>query len=84
MKKTLRVLHLEDNKDDIEIIQSQLKENGIKLEATSVDNSRDFVNALEKSEFDIILADYTLPSFSGLKALAIAKELKPFIPFIFV
>ena len=84
MEKTLQVLHLEDNKDDIEIIQTHLKENGIKIKATSVDNSKDFVNALEKSEFDIILADYTLPSFSGIKALALAKEFNPGIPFIFI
>jgi len=67
MEKTLQVLHLEDNKDDIEIIQTHLKENGIKIKATSVDNSKILSIHWKKSEFDIILADYTLPSFSGIK-----------------
>jgi len=39
---------------------------------------------MNTSEFDIILADYTLPSFSGIKALALAKEFNPGIPFIFI
>ena len=84
MNKVIHILHLEDNKNDIEIIQSMLKNNGVNYELIAVENSEDFRTKLEKYNFDLILADYTLPSFDGMKALKIAKQIKPETPFIFV
>jgi len=54
------------------------------LQVTRVQTQPDFVAALEQGAFDIILADYTLPSFDGLSALRLAKEQCPDIPFLFV
>lgn len=84
MNNKIQILHLEDNANDIEIINELLKNNGVNSELTSVDNQSDFKNKIEKENFDLILADYTLPAFDGMKALKIAKEIKPEIPFIFV
>src|SRR6202043_275929 len=44
----------------------------------------EFVAALEDVETDLILADYTLPSFDGLSALMLASSARPDLPFIFV
>lgn len=44
----------------------------------------DFISALETDEFDLILADYALPTFDGISALQIAHNLRPDLPFIFV
>jgi formate hydrogenlyase transcriptional activator len=84
MKSPLRILHLEDDPNDAELAQAMLAKEGIDCELVRVEARADFVEALEEREFDLILADYSLPSFDGLTALAIAKEQCPDVPFILV
>src|SRR5216683_8435600 len=84
MKSPLRVLHLEDNPNDAELIQAALQSEGIVSHVVRVETRADFLASLEQGGFDIILADYTLPSFDGLSALSIAMEKCPDVPFIFV
>lgn len=84
MKSPLRILHLEDDPKDAELIQSLLVENGITCEIIRVEIRTEFVSALESVEFDLILSDYTLPSFDGLSALTMAEQKCPDLPFIFV
>ena len=80
----LRVLSLEDDPRDAELIQAQLEEQGIACKLTRVETQAEFVTAIERANIDIILADYTLPSFDGLSALKRAQEKCPDVPFIFV
>jgi PAS domain S-box-containing protein len=84
MKPPLRVLHLEANPADAALIQATLESEGVVSQVTRVDTQADFVASLAQGGFDIILADYTLPSFDGLSALGIALEKCPDVPFIFV
>jgi PAS domain S-box-containing protein len=84
MPPPLRVLHLEDDPTDAELIQETLDADGISAEVTRVETESDFITALERGGFDLIFADYTLPSFDGLSALTIARSHSPDIPFIFV
>src|SRR5882724_9116899 len=84
MKTSLRVLHLEDNLVDAELIHATLAGEDIVCDAVRVQSRRDFVDAVERGGFDLILADYNLPAFDGISALAIAKQKCPEIPFIFV
>lgn len=84
MKSPLRILYLEDEKIDVEIVRAKLQEDGFVYDLTNVETEADFISALEKRTFDIILADYKLPAFDGLSALAIAREKTPDVPFIFV
>jgi PAS domain S-box-containing protein len=84
MKPPLRILHLEDNPTDAELIQAMLETEGIICDVTRVDTQADFFASLEHGGFDLILTDYTLPSFDGLSALKIALEKCPDVPFIFV
>src|SRR5262245_49505276 len=84
MKSPLRVLHLEDDARDAELIQAVLEGEGAICEVTRVDTKAEFVAALENGGFDLILADYTLPSFDGISALQMALEKSPDVPFIFV
>jgi DNA-binding NtrC family response regulator len=53
-------------------------------QVTHVETRSDFIAALERSAFDIILADYKLPSFDGLSALAIVLKKDTRVPFVFV
>src|SRR5712664_1098645 len=80
----LRILHLEDNPHDAELIQAALESEGIVSHVARVETRADFIASLEQGGFDVILADYTLPSFDGLSALNIALEKYPGVPFIFV
>jgi PAS domain S-box-containing protein len=75
---------LEDNGRDAELILATLEGEGIIPEAVRVETRDDFVRALGTPEFDLILSDFSLPSFDGLSALQIAKIVAPDIPFIFV
>jgi PAS domain S-box-containing protein len=84
MKSSLRILHLEDDKNDVELVQAELEEEGFSCDVINVETRRDFISALEKNVFDIILADYKLPSFDGISALAVAREKTPDVPFVFV
>ena len=84
MKPPLRILHLEDNPTDAELIQGILETEGIICAVTRVDTQADFFASIERGGFDLILTDYTLPSFDGLSALKIALEKCPDVPFIFV
>jgi PAS domain S-box-containing protein len=84
MKFPLRILHLEDDPRDAELVQGTLASDGIEFQVTRVENETDFIGSLQQGGFDLILADYTLPSFDGLSALKIAQQDWPHIPLIFV
>jgi signal transduction histidine kinase/FixJ family two-component response regulator len=84
MNFPLRVLHLEDDARDTELVQATLEGEGIQSELTRVEREQDFLAALKRESLDLILADYTLPSFDGVSALRIAQQDSPDVPFIFV
>jgi PAS domain S-box-containing protein len=84
VKAPLHILYLEDDPKDAELVQAMLEGEGVACEVTLVDTRGDFVAALERDGFDLILADYRLPSFDGISALRIAVEKRPEVPFIFV
>jgi signal transduction histidine kinase/FixJ family two-component response regulator len=84
MNSPLRVLHLEDDLRDTELVQAILEGEGIQSELTRIETEHDFVAALKPGSFDLILADYTLPSLDGVCALKIARQRLPEVPFIFV
>src|SRR6476469_3550212 len=84
MNSPLRVLHLEDDVRDTELVQATLEGEGIQSDLTRVEREQDFLTALRQGNVDLILADYTLPSFDGLSALRIAQQEAPEVPLIFV
>jgi len=84
MKIKLYALLLEDVKRDAELLEEILSENGFDPELVRVDNKEDFTSKLKRGKFDIIYADFTLPSFNGESALEIARQLSPNVPFICV
>ena len=84
MTSPLRILLLEDNAHDAELIQELLEANDFVCEVTRVQTRAEFLAALEAPGIDLILADYKLPSFDGLSALKLAQSARPDLPFIFV
>src|SRR5262252_2107722 len=84
MNSSIRILYLEDNPVDVELSRALLEKDGLKYEMTVVDTREDYLAALEAGAYDLILADYQLPSFDGMAALEIAREKYSWLPFIFV
>src|SRR6202051_4834428 len=84
MMQPLRILSIEDDPKDAELIQSLLETEDSACEVTRVDTQAALVASLEQGGVDLILADYTLPSYDGLSALKLAMRACPEVPFIFV
>lgn len=84
MKCPVRILHLEDDAADAELMCSALAQAGLDCQVSRVAGESEFVAALEANDFDLILADYHLPSFDGLTALAFAHRRHPGVPFLFL
>jgi len=84
MEKEIRILHLEDDAADAELIYATLESASIPCKITHVQSSGEFSDALHKGGYDLILADYRLPNYDGLSALSFVRERYPDIPFIFI
>lgn len=80
----LRILVLEDSDLDAELVCEALAGTGLPRTITRVITRAEFVAAIATPGYDLILADYVLPAFDGLSALALAREHCPDIPFVFV
>jgi PAS domain S-box-containing protein len=82
--QALKVLSLEDSLPDFELIRYQLLQAGYNLDIYRTDTEPEFVSLLNQDDFDIILADYHLPSFDALSALNVRNQICPGTPFICV
>ena len=82
--RALRVLLLEDQETDALLMVHELRKAGYLLSWKRVDNERDYQNELEDGSYDVILSDYTLPSFNARNALNLYQDKKLNIPFIVV
>ena len=83
MRKSIRVLMVEDSEDDSALLMLLLRQAGYDLHAERVDTSRDLAKALN-DEWDLIISDHSMPHFSGNEALKIVRAQNSDIPFIFV
>lgn len=84
MNKQLRILILEDDNTDAELMEYELRKANFTFTSKCVETREAFQENLKDFAPDLILADYTLPAFDGSSALRIAKEKCPDVPFIFV
>jgi PAS domain S-box-containing protein len=82
-KRLMQVLHLEDNENDHLLVAETLRDGGLKCEFVVAKSKDEFIAALGRGNFDLIISDYTLPSYDGLTALATAREKCPQTPFVF-
>jgi diguanylate cyclase (GGDEF)-like protein len=80
----LRLLQVEDTDHDAALVQLALTRAGYDIKARRVDSAEALRRELHGSGWDLVIADYTMPRFSGKKALAIVREQHPDLPFIFV
>jgi two-component system sensor histidine kinase UhpB len=79
-----KILIIEHDPTDLEILEYELKKGGIKYVSKIVDNEKGYVDALTSFVPDIILSDYNLPAFNGVASFKIRQEMAADTPFIFV
>lgn len=84
MKKDIKVLILEDNTTDADLILRQLNKSGMIFQAKIVETRKTFEESLDTFSPDIILSDYSLPSFDAVSAFRLMKSKGQSIPFIIV
>ncbi|MDB6037215.1 MAG: signal transduction histidine kinase, nitrogen specific, NtrB [Verrucomicrobiales bacterium] len=84
MKNALRILHLEDNSNDAELVRSVLEEDQLICDIDRVVSKTEFERALQSNIYDIILSDYSMPGFDGFKALSCSRLMQPSVPFLFL
>jgi DNA-binding NtrC family response regulator len=84
MRTPLRVLIVEDNDDDAQLVLVRLRRAGYEPDYVRVDSKDSLLKALQRLDWQIVISDYAMPGFSGLEALHILRKYDPNIPFILV
>ncbi|MGV3772523.1 MAG: response regulator [Verrucomicrobiales bacterium] len=84
MSIPLKILMVEDSRDDADLLQLALRSAGYAPQTTRVDNPASMQQALTENDWDLVISDYVLPGFSGLEALKILQASDLEIPFIVV
>lgn len=80
----IKILFVEDSAVDAELIARDIRKQGLVIVAERVESQDALVRALQEFQPDVVLSDYSIPGFSGMKALEICHRDYPDIPFIFV
>jgi two-component system, cell cycle sensor histidine kinase and response regulator CckA len=80
----MKILHIEDSREDAELVKALLTEEWPDCTIRVAGTKEAFTESLKNPDFDIVLSDFSLGSFTGLDALAIVRERLPATPFIFL
>jgi len=83
MKAPLQVLIVEDNRDDAQLVLHALRQAGFDPKHRQVQTESEFLAQL-KNPTDLILSDFSMPRFNGLRALELRNEQAPDVPFILI
>ena len=84
MNQSIRVLHLEDNPHDAELVRHNLKAQGPSCDIVWVSGREAFESALQREAFDLVLSDYNVPGYDGMAALKLVREKWPEVPVIVI
>src|SRR5262245_814435 len=84
MKIPLKVLIVEDSKDDAELLIHALRQAGYDPTAAQVQSAQAMRTQLGKKNWDLVISDYVVPGFGGVAALKVLQESEHDIPFIIV
>jgi PAS domain S-box-containing protein len=84
MDSPLRILMAEDSEDDALLLLRELRKGGYNPTFERVDTPETMKAALERDTWDVVIADYVMPRFSGLDALSLLHQSGLDMPFIIV
>ena len=82
--RPLRVLLVEDSENDATLLELALQRTGFSTQCERVETGEALGAALDRQEWELVIADYVMPQFDGLTALAVVKEKGLDLPFIIV
>lgn len=82
--RNIRILVVEDNASDSELMLHALKKVGYESECEVVQTAAEFADRIRKNKYDIILADYRLPGWNGMETVAILRGEDLDIPVVLV
>src|SRR4051794_24099064 len=80
----MKILHLEDNRDDADLVRDLLTNEWAECEIKVVATRNDYTQELAQGGYDLILSDFSLVRFDGSEALKLAQSQAPGIPFVFL
>jgi len=80
--KTIRVLFVEDAVADAELAERALAKEGLHAAVARVETKAELLRALPEFGPDLVITDYALPRFDGMRALRVVREFDPFLPVI--
>ncbi|HUE98218.1 MAG TPA: HD domain-containing phosphohydrolase [Anaerolineales bacterium] len=84
MSTYLRILVIEDSEDDARLLLRELQRGGYEVESERVETAGAMRAALTRQQWDLIICDFSLPSFSAPKALELLKKSGIDLPFVIV
>lgn len=84
MNQPVRILLIEDDIADAELVKYALNQSGLTYVLERIESREELTRVLQESTPDLILSDYHLPAYDGLAALEHAQQVLPDVPFIFV
>jgi len=84
MSAPVRVLIVEDSEDDAMLVLREMARRGHRTDHRVVDTAAALTQAIDEGRWDLVIADFTLPQFSGARALEMVRARDPDVPFIFV
>ena len=82
--RRLRILHLEDNPQDVLLVREMLRADHVDCNVVVVSTPEEFERELARGDVDVVISDYSLPHYCGADALKHARETGRDLPFIFV
>lgn len=84
VNRPLRILHIEDDPDFCDLVRSLLEREGLSAELVMVSTREAYEEAVRQNQFDVVLADYLLPGFTGVEALQHFRKQCRETPFLLV
>jgi len=84
VESLIRILHVDDNPDDLELIEFQLKRLSVDLDIHFAESAQEALSLLSETSFDCVLCDFQMPGSDGLEFLKTLRDRGDDIPFIFL
>jgi signal transduction histidine kinase len=83
-KRKLRVLVVEDDPADVELVVRALRSGGFEPESDTAQTAQEFTERIHKNSYDVVLADYNLPSWNGMETVAVLRRERADVPVVLV